>query len=53
MHVSPMLICRLQDGWTPLILASEEGQEAVVKVLLAAGCDKEAKSNVSRGLLTC
>jgi ankyrin repeat protein len=35
-----------QDGWTPLLLASQEGQVAVIGALLAKGADVEAKTNV-------
>ena len=51
MCFTPMFVA--QDGFTPLIYASLKGHEAVVKVLLAAGCDKEAKDEVSNGLLGC
>ena len=36
-----------QDGATSLIWASNKGHLEVVKALLAAGSDKEAKDNVS------
>ena len=37
-----------QSGKTVLILAAENGCEGCVKVLLAAGANKEAKGDVSR-----
>ena len=37
----------IQDGSTALMFASRKGHEAVVKVLLAAKCNKEAKDKVS------
>ena len=35
-----------QYGQTPLSLAAEHGQAAVVQLLLERGADKDAKSNV-------
>ena len=36
-----------QDGWTALILAARWGHESIVKVLLAAGANKDAQNEVS------
>ena len=49
----PLFWCAslVQAGNTALIVASHKGLEAVVKALLAAGCNKDAKDNVSRCLL--
>ena len=33
------------DGWTPLIIASYRGKPEVVRVLLAAGADKDRRNN--------
>ena len=38
----------LQNGFTALICASDRGQTDCVRLLLDAGADKEAKSNVRR-----
>ena len=38
-----------QNGWTALISASGGGYHEVVKALLAAGADKEAKNEVGTG----
>ncbi len=35
----------LQDGWTPLLVASGKGHLQVVRLLLAQGADKEAIFN--------
>ena len=40
-----------QAGRTALIVAAYEGKAACVEVLLAAGADKEAKTNVRRARL--
>ena len=37
----------LQDGWTPLHFAAYAGYEGEIGLLLAAGADREAKSDVS------
>ena len=44
-----LLLPCVQDGWTILMEASKKGHLEVVQVLLAAGADKEAKSDVSGG----
>ena len=36
----------LQDGWTPLIYASEEGHLDVCELLLNRGADVNLKDNV-------
>ena len=36
----------IKDGYTALIAASERGKVEVVEALLAAGADREAKTNV-------
>jgi len=36
----------LQDGWTALDLAAQEGHEDVVELLLEAKADPEVKSKV-------
>ena len=36
----------LQDGWTAMIYAAEEGHVEVVDRLLAAGADKDAHNKV-------
>ena len=33
------------DGWTPLMIASYWGNPEVVRVLLAAGADKDLRNN--------
>ena len=38
---------RLQKGFTVLMMAAQEGQEDIVKLLLKSGADKEAQDNVS------
>ena len=38
--------CLLQNGWTALIWASYNRRLEVVKALLAAGADRDAKDNV-------
>lgn len=40
-----------QKGWTPLHNACREGHEAVARLLLAAGANKEAQPQVSDGLV--
>ena len=40
----------MQDEETALILASRNGHELVVKALLEAGADKEAKNKVRESL---
>ena len=39
-------VCIYQDGWTPLCFAAQEGHEAVVSALLAAGADKNLQKEV-------
>ena len=34
----------VQDGWTSLLIAADEGHIEVVRVLLAAGADAELRS---------
>ena len=36
----------IKNGYTALIIASQEGKVEVVEALLAAGADREAKANV-------
>ena len=36
----------IKDGYTALIMASQWGKVEVVEALLAAGADREAKTNV-------
>ena len=33
------------DGWTPLMVASAKGKPEVVRVLLAAGADKDLRNS--------
>ncbi len=40
------LFCQTQDGHTALILASANSRADCVRLLIDAGADKEAKSNV-------
>ena len=40
-------VCIYQDGATPLYIAAQEGHEAVVSALLAAGADKNLHKEVS------
>ena len=40
-------VTAVQDGWTPIYSAAYYGHSECVKVLLAAGADKEAKDKVS------
>ena len=53
MHVDVVLLqssslcCSSQDGWTALMIAAREGHVNVVRVLLDAGADANAKNNVS------
>jgi len=35
-----------QDGWTPLCIASETGNEALVQTLLEGGADPNTASKV-------
>ena len=42
-----------QSNWTPLIWAARRGHNAVVRLLLAAGVDVDAKNNVSKRILVC
>ena len=44
----PEHCCAPQDGHTPLHLAADDGNAAVVEQLLAAGADTEAKCEVRR-----
>ena len=37
----------LQEGWTAMMLAAENGHVEVVDRLLAAGADKDAQNKVS------
>ena len=49
-HVDPHLISHLyyiQYDWTPLHYAAHKGHTAIVQLLLQAGADKDAKTNVS------
>ena len=39
----------MQNGFTPLMLASDNGHHETVEVLLAHKADVNAKDNVSRG----
>ena len=39
-------VCIYQDGATPLYIAAQEGHEAVVSALLAAGADKDLQTKV-------
>ena len=41
--------CAQKGSWTALVWASSEGHLGVVRALLAAGVDKEAKCDVSVG----
>ena len=47
------LMLVVQHGSTPLMMASSQGHQAVVKVLLAAGCDKKAISKDGVTALNC
>ena len=38
-----------QDGRTALMQAAKQGKDSCLKLLLEAGCHKEAKDNVSDG----
>ena len=38
---------RFQKGFTVLMMAAQEGQADIVKLLLKSGADKEAQDNVS------
>lgn len=42
----------MQAGLTPLTIASNIGNVKVVKMLLSAGADKEAKDEVGNACLT-
>ena len=46
---SDFLLCVyfVQDGWTPLHVASEEGKQEIVQVLLGANADVNLASTVS------
>ena len=47
--LAPLLLCPSpisQDGNTALMLAAKQGEDECVKLLLEAGCDKEAKDKV-------
>ena len=47
--LAPLLLCPSpisQEGHTALMIAVKEGKDKCVKLLLEAGCDKEAKDNV-------
>ena len=50
-HVCPplpiLLTMHVQGGWTPLIIAAENGNLEVVQALLAAGARKDATLTVS------
>jgi ankyrin repeat protein len=43
----------LQDGWTALMYAAQDGRAECVRLLINAGADKEAKDNVRRWKLLC
>ena len=40
------------NGWTPLIFASAQGREAVVRVLLARGADVATRTNRGKSALS-
>ena len=49
-HVDPQRISYLyyiQDSWTPLHEAAQNGHTAIVQLLLNAGADKDTKDMVS------
>ena len=48
----PCLCVVLQNGWTALIWASDKGWDIVVRDLLSAGADIEAKTNVGGEVTT-
>ena len=39
----------MQDGWTPLIWAAQEGHLQIVQELLKSGANKDAQNTVMRG----
>jgi ankyrin repeat protein len=50
-NVSPavirtLLLTVLQDGWTPLMYAAEQGRESVIKLLIDCGSDRSAAAKV-------
>ena len=41
--------CAPQDGWTPLHISAQGGHDEVVQLLVQAGANKDAPSEVRQG----